>query len=297
MHYLDEVAREGSIRRAAERINVSPSAVNRQILNLEEQLGVQLFERQPRGVRPTEAGQMVLDSIRRFNKDAILTMARIDDLRSLKRGHVAFGTLLSLADELVPNILSGLRSEYEHISYSHYAGNSEDIVRQIVDGVLDIGLCWDPPSSAPVSRAAVIELEVGILVPPGHPLDERREVKIQDCAGYPFIFPARGSEIRYMIDRINVGIGATISPIIETNSIFLAKKLACEGHGIAILPTISAAVEIKTGQLIHRPLSDAGMRRVNLALLFQKGRVLPSVVEMVMKRFQQGTEDYLKLLR
>jgi len=296
MHYLDEVAREGSIRRAAERINVSPSAVNRQIINLEEQLGVALFERQPRGVKLTEAGKIVLDSIRRYNQDTVLAMARIDDLRGLRRGHVSFGTLLSLGEELVPNVLSALRSEYADISYSHYAGNSEDIVRQIVDGLLDIGVCWDPPRSTPVCRATTIELRVGILVPPSHPLAQRTEVTLEDCMHQPCIFPARGSEIRYLIERINVGIGATISPAIETNSIQVAKKLACEGRGIALLPSLSAVSEIRSGQLVHRPFSGSWSRNLKLAVLFQKGRVLPPVVQMVMARLEESLREYMGFL-
>lgn len=281
------------MRRAAERINVSPSAVNRQIRNLEQQLGIPLFERQPRGVKLTEAGKFVLDSIRRFNQDAVLTMARIDDLRGLKRGHVAFGTLLSLAEELVPNLLSQLRSEYADVSYSHFAGNSEDIVRQIVDGLLDIGLCWDPAKSTPVHRAAVIELRVGILVSPEHPLARRKEVTLRDCLDQPCIFPARGSEIRYLIERTNVGIGATLSPAIETNSIQVAKELAAAGHGLALLPSLSAAKEIRSGKLVHRPFSDSWAHSVKLSLIFHKGRTLPPVAKMLMMRLEQSVRDYI----
>jgi DNA-binding transcriptional LysR family regulator len=296
MHYLDEVAREGSIRRAAERINVSASAVNRQILNLEEQLGVALFERQPRGVKLTEAGKIILDSIRRYNRDIVLAMAQIDDLRDLRRGHVAIGTLLSLSEELIPDVLAELRGEYPDISYSHYAGNSEDIVRQVAEGSLDIGLCWDPPASTPVLRATTIELETGVLLPMGHPLARAGQVKLSDCLDFPCIFPARGSEIRYLLDRINTGIGMTISPAIETNSIQTAKRLAVSGQGIAFMPALSAASEIRAGQLIHRPLSDPGVRRLRLAILSQNGRELPSVANMLLARLEQRLRAYLALI-
>ena len=296
MHYLDEVAREGSIRRAAERINVSPSAVNRQILNLEEHLGVALFERRPRGVKLTDAGKIILESIRRYNHDIVLAMAQIDDLRHLRRGHVAIGTLLSLSEELVPGLIAELRSEYPDISYAHYAGNSEDIVRQIVEGSLDIGLCWDPPASTPVSRATVIELESGVLLPADHPLAQAERVKLSDCMDHACIFPARGSEIRYLLDRINMGIGMTISPAIETNSIHTAKRLAARGQGIAFMPALSAACEIRNGELVHRPLSDHAGHRLKLAILSQNKRELPSVAKMFLARLEKHLGAYLAML-
>lgn len=297
MHYLDEVAREGSIRRAAERINVSASAINRQILNLEEQLGVTLFERGPRGVKPTEAGKIILDSIRRYNHDIVLAMAQIDDLRDLRRGHVSMGTLLSLSEELIPDVLARLRTDYPDISYSHYAGNSEDIVRQIIDGSLDIGLCWDPLPSVPVTRSAIVELQTGILVPPGHPLARRKRVKLSDCLEFACIFPSRGSEIRYLLDRINTGIGMTVSPAIETNSIQAARRLAACGQGVAFMPAMSAASEIRSGQLVHRPLSDTGIPTLKLAILSQKNRELPSVARMVLESLEGRLRDYLASLR
>jgi DNA-binding transcriptional LysR family regulator len=117
-----------------------------------------------------------------------------------------------------------------------------------------------------------------------------------DCLHLPVILPAKGSEVRHMIDRINTGIGATITPATETNSIYLAKRLAVDGHGIALLPALSAAVEIKAKSLVHIPLSDPGLGDLRFTVFTQRGRPLTAIAEMVLERMRDDVENYLSAL-
>ena len=86
--YVDAIARAGSVRKAAERLNVAASAVNRQLLDLERELGVELFERLPRGMRATAAGETLLAHIRRQRRDFEATRQQLEALRGLRRGRV-----------------------------------------------------------------------------------------------------------------------------------------------------------------------------------------------------------------
>ncbi len=88
LRYLDEVARSGSIRAAAQRLNVASSAVNKQILMIEEQLGVKLFERLPRGLRLTAAGELMVAHIRQTMNNYRNVEADIRDLQGLRSGEV-----------------------------------------------------------------------------------------------------------------------------------------------------------------------------------------------------------------
>jgi len=139
MRYFEQVARSQSVRRAAETLNVSASAVNRQILMLENELGVALFERLPRGMRTTEAGNIILSVIRRFDQDYAAAISEIDALRNLRRGHVSVGTLLYLSESFVPDIITRMRKKYPNITYSAFFGTSNEIVNRVIDGCLDIG--------------------------------------------------------------------------------------------------------------------------------------------------------------
>ena len=111
INYLDEVARQGSIRKASKVLHVASSAVNRQILKLEDELGVRIFERIPGGVNLTPAGQVVLDHARKVLYEFSSMKTAIDDLRGMKIGHLRISTLDSLTYKLLPRALQRFMKE------------------------------------------------------------------------------------------------------------------------------------------------------------------------------------------
>ncbi len=101
--YFAEVARSGSLRRAAEKLHISASAINRQILQAEEAFGTPLFERLPEGLRMTTAGELLLyDNLLRWQKEFRLTRQKFDELQGLKRGTVSVGMVQALAEGALP---------------------------------------------------------------------------------------------------------------------------------------------------------------------------------------------------
>jgi len=291
MHYFNEVAREGSIRRAANRLNISASAVNRQILNLEEQLGVSLFERLPRGMRITEAGSILLASLRRFQHDSSVAMSQVDALRGLRRGHVSFGSLLFLSEDYVPRLIAKLRSIYPDISYSAFFGTSEEVTSRVIDGKLDIGICWNPPPSSPVRRKAVTKIPLGVATLPTHPIAAHKAVRLRDLLDYPVIFPEEGTDYRDILDRINVGVGRSISPAVVTTSMSMMRRLAIAGVGVALVSRTAVIDDLRAGTLVLLPLVDPGSQTLSLSLFTRAERELPVAVEMVLGHFNADFKD------
>ena len=97
LRYIDEIARCGSIRAAGERLHVAPSAINKHLLLLEEELGGPLFERLPRGMRPTPTGELLLGHLRKTMLEYRQVEAEIRDLKTLQRGEVIIATMAGLA--------------------------------------------------------------------------------------------------------------------------------------------------------------------------------------------------------
>ena len=106
LRYLDEVARCGSIRRAASRLHVASSAINRQILSLEQELGTPLFERMPRRLRLTAAGELLIDHIRQTLKEYDRVGSLLEGLKGIQRGKVTLATTLGLAMGPVRGVVS-----------------------------------------------------------------------------------------------------------------------------------------------------------------------------------------------
>src|ERR1700750_3359135 len=112
MRYVDEVARTGSIRKAADQLNVTASAVNRRIMDLEDELGAPLFERLPRGVRLTAAGEVFVHYLRKQNGEVGRMKSQIEDLKGLRRGTVRIACSQALALDFLPRAISEFRKSH-----------------------------------------------------------------------------------------------------------------------------------------------------------------------------------------
>ena len=117
MRYVDEVARTGSIRKAADHLNVTASAVNRRIMDLEEELGAQLFERRPRGVRLTAAGEVFVHYLREQDGGVERMKSQIEDLKGLRRGTVRIACSQALALDFLPREIADFRRRHPLVSF------------------------------------------------------------------------------------------------------------------------------------------------------------------------------------
>src|ERR1700747_3733578 len=115
--YVDAVARYGSIRKAAEALNIASSALNRQILDIEMDLGAPLFERLPRGVRVTSAGEAFLVYARLVISELKAVESRIEQLRGLVRGQVSVAAAESVAGELLPAAITEFQATHPYVSF------------------------------------------------------------------------------------------------------------------------------------------------------------------------------------
>src|SRR2546427_265126 len=129
---FDEVARRGSVRKAAVTLHLTAAAVNQQILNLEAQVGVPLFDRLPRGMQLTTAGELMLAAVRRSQRDFDNALAQVEDLRALRRGHVRVGVSHATAEYLLPldRKSTRLNSSHSQISYAVFCLKKKKKVQQ-----------------------------------------------------------------------------------------------------------------------------------------------------------------------
>src|SRR6202521_3823262 len=116
MRYVDEVARAGSIRKAADQLNVTASAVNRRIMDLEEELGTSLFERRARGVRLTAAGEIFVHYLRSQHGEVERMKSQIEDLKGLRRGEVRIACSQALALDFLPREIAQFRKTHPLVS-------------------------------------------------------------------------------------------------------------------------------------------------------------------------------------
>lgn len=283
IRYFQEVAAQRSIRRAAERLNIAPSAVTRQISRFEEQLGVPLFERLPRGVRLTTAGEMMLTQIQRMQREFGATVAQVDALKGSRRGQVRFGVLQYMAGSFVPQLILDVAKDHPGVSFMAYTGNSPEIVDGIVKGDLDIGLCWQPAASLPVRNVRVYPVPIGVVVAADHELATRKSMRVAECLTYPLIIQSQDTALRRMVDDVTRGAASRVTPFVESNSIATIVALLIAGAGISIMTRATVQKELAQGALRHIPISDRGVGSIALALFVRADRAQSPLVSLLLE--------------
>lgn len=292
IRYFEEVAAQKSIRRAAERLNIAPSAVTRQIARFEEQLGVPLFERLPRGVRLTSAGEMMLGQVRRMRQEFGAAVAQVDALRGMRRGHVRIGVLQYMSTRFVPELIVDVSRDHPGLSYTVQTGNSAEITDAVVRGDLDIGLCWKPAASMPVRNVRVFSVQVGVVVAADHELATRETMGVAECLAYPLIIQSQDTVLRRMVDDATRGGARRVVPFVETNSVASIVALLLAGAGISIMTRVTVQDELARGVLRHVPISDRGVGSVALSLFVRADRPLSPAVAMLLELLESRFDAY-----
>ncbi|WP_292105348.1 LysR family transcriptional regulator [Mesorhizobium sp.] len=256
---LEMVARYGSIRRAAERVNSAPSAINRQILNLEAELGTPLFERLPRGMRMTEAGKVVVERIRVWQLENQRVLASVGNLKGHPGGHIRVGLMECLAAEFLPQAFSGLRLEHPGASLHATVGGTAEITRQLTADEIDLAITFNAPRDAGLKIVHETRFEMGVVMRPDHPLADQAEVHVDDLFDHPLIIADNSLTIGPVVDDMLERSRRPPIRTVTTNSVTMLKTMVAQGMGISILTSIDVFSEVRAGSLGFRPLAGARM--------------------------------------
>ena len=285
--WLIEVARAGSIRRAAAQLNVSPSAVNRQILNLEAEYGADLFERLPRGVRLTAAGEILVAEIQRWQHDQSRALRHLSQLRGTVRGHAAIGLMESLGQSVVSRLMTFMRERHSQVSLDVVIGGTVHLVERLVGGTLDLAICYAVPKQPEIDFLATTTSTAGVVVARNHPLAARKSIRLTDCADYSFVIPDASLTVRRVLDTAFEKAKMHPVNVVTTNSIEVMKLLVREHGQIAMLGLIDVRSDLDAGDLVHIPFSDHQVPGSGLSLIARKHARLSPVAAVLAEHLKE----------
>ncbi|KQU75841.1 LysR family transcriptional regulator [Aminobacter aganoensis] len=260
---LEMVARFGSIRKAAEQMNATPSAVNRQILNLELEYGQPLFERLPRGMRPTEAGRILVGQVRKLQQEVTATDAEMEGLRPSCGSTVSIGIMECLSTGFLPKAFRMLQAQHPGASLRAYVDGTNIILDKVKSGSIDLAIAFNTPQDIGLNIVKTAHLSLGIVAHPSHRLMQRKSVDIEDILSENFLSTDDSLTIGPMADLLIQRLRSPIHKIAVSNSIALLKAIVQEGLGISILTLIDVYEEVRDGKLGFVPLSG---HRMSVAL-------------------------------
>lgn len=284
LRYFQEVARRGSVRRAGGALNVASSAVNRQVLKLERELGCALFDRLKGGMRLTAAGEILLrhivDTLHGFD----LARAAIDELRGAHTGHIAIAAVDSLLVDILPRAIDGFRASHPAVTYSVLAFAPAEVPAEVAAGRADIGLTFVGRPPKGTNFIASIAAPLGAVMTAAHPLARRRRVTLADCRAYPLLTQEgplpRGSDVAPDFAAFR----ESTSPKLTSNSIVLLKHAVRQNMGIAFFTRLGYLREIADGEMVWKPLASPAINALRMGVLVSTDRALGPVTRTMVDR-------------
>jgi DNA-binding transcriptional LysR family regulator len=259
--YLDYVGRFGSIRKAAEALNVASSGVNRAVLQLETELGLKLFDRHQGGVTPTPAGERLLQHARTTLSEYQRVQAEVASLAGQVAGEVRIISLPSLVNSFLPKVMAEVAAAHPMINFRIASANPTEILAQMQAARFDIGLMLVDKPHRDIEIVAKVAAPVGAIMRSDHPLARRKLLTIGDCTGFPLVLLddmwILGPTLAF---ERGLG-GVALNPKVLTNSFELNSALIRSGYGIGFFTAINFQVEIDAGELVHIPLADGPFSR------------------------------------
>ena len=287
--HFDTIRRCGSIRQAARQLHLSSSALNRQLLELESQIGAPLFERLSSGLRLTPSGEVLARHVIHVLQDAQRMSIELEALEGLHSGHVDLITVEALTHAFVPDILQKMARHYPKVSTTVRIAGSRKAAEEVSGGAADVAISFLYQRDSALRQLAVAPFAIGAVVPPDHPLASRESVTFNQCAQHPLVLPSPEISIYEALEPLMRACRAPLQVIMQTSSFELMKQMAKQGHGVAFVNRLGIEDELKQGTLVHLPVSKA-MPSL-LGIYVRAGRSLPPAID----RFCQLAAAQLQL--
>jgi DNA-binding transcriptional LysR family regulator len=275
------VADEGNITRAARRLQTSQPAVSKQLSDLEEALGTSLLDRLPRGVRLTEAGEVLLRHAERIFAAERAAEAELLELAGLMRGRLSIGASTTIGGYLLPQVFGAFNRAYPRVKLELAITNTSAVHALVLDDRIDLGFTEGFVASEQLDSQAFHHDHMVTIATPDHFLLKRPKVTCRDLAGVPLISREVGSGTREVIEAALRERGVEMEPVMSLGSSEAVKRAAQAGLGVAIVSRLVVEDELASGRLVVLHVEDLQIERA-LHVVRRKGKRESPAVEAFM---------------
>ena len=275
--HFDTIRRCGSIRQAARQLHLSSSALNRQLLAIEDQVGSPLFERLHSGLRLTPAGEVMARHAIHVMQDTHRMTAELQALRRLHSGHVDLFTVEALSHAVVPAVLKQMADRHPKVTFRVGVGGSRFAASRVIEGDADVAWGFIHERQMGLRQLAVVSCEIGVAVQPDHPLARLKSVRFSQCMRFPMVLPAPELTLREALVPMLAAQTEPPPVILETGSFELMRQIALQGRALVFVNRFGIEDELLTRRLVHVPLKDAAPSL--LGIYVRARRSLPAAVE------------------
>lgn len=287
LRYFLEVVRTGSVSEAATRLSVSPSAVSRQVATLEDLLGVPLFERRPRGMAPSPAGELLAAHALRNALEADRVVADIEALQGLRRGLIRVCCSAGFAIEFLPKAMAQFREQHPGMQFHLRVAAPAAVTQAVLNTEADIGLTY--------SRTAERDIEVQhrqvspviAIMRPDHPLARHASVTLAQMHPYPVALPERDNTVRQLFDIGCSQRQLVFDPVLVSNHFETLTHFVLHAGGMSISGEVTVRERVRRGELHAVLIRERSMNGRAIELQTLAGRTLPEGVRAFIAHLRQ----------
>ncbi len=272
--YFYEAVRCGTIRAAADWLDVAPSAVSRQIGLLEKELDATLVERHARGVTPTDAGRCVIEYFREQLAHRDDLISQLQELRGLKTGTVNLVVGEGFVSDLMAGPMQQFCRQYPGIHVNLDVGSTNDVIRKISNDEGEIGLVYNPPAEPKLVSRASKRQPMMAIVGPDFPRRQHKALTIQQLATYPLAAPHPSYGTRQMLEAVEYAERVRLDPVVATNSFAILKEFVKSGLGVAVMPAFAVAAELQAKTLFAVEIAHPILENAEAHMMTRVGRKL-----------------------
>jgi DNA-binding transcriptional LysR family regulator len=284
LEIIRAIADTGSFTAAGAKLHVSQSAISRQILLLEEELGEPVFHRIGRRIRITPAGEALLQLSHRVFQDLQDTVSAISDKQESLNGSMRLVGGMTVCLYVFPALLAEMRRVHPHLDLKITVGSAERSIAMLRSGAGDLGLITLPVEAADLVSVPVLEEELLLVTYPSHPFAKKKTITPADLTREHFIVFEAGSITRKLVEEFFTRERIKPEIVMETENVEIIKAMVRHGLGISIIPWQAAAADVRTKQLFCSRIAGHALRR-QTGWIYPKMSRLPRTVSEVIRVF------------
>ncbi len=274
---FDTVARLSSYSRAAEQLHLTQPAVSMQVKQLEETIGLPLFDQVGKKIYLSEAGQ----EFQRYSRDILQQLMEaesvFEDLKGLRHGKLTI-SVASTASYFMPQLLGRFNKQFPGITISLNVTNREALLQQLAHNEMDVAVMGRPPADLGLEAISFMENPLVIIAPSSHPLAREKAIPLARIQQESFLVREQGSGTRIAMERFFTEQGIRLTTGIEMSTNEAIKQAVQAGMGLGILSLNTIGLELETKRLMVLDVESFPIRR-HWYIVHRQGRRLSTVAQ------------------
>jgi DNA-binding transcriptional LysR family regulator len=246
LRVLESTARHLSFSRAAEELHLTQPGVSTQLKNLEESLGMPLFEQMGRRIFLTEAGREVYNHARAILQQLTFLEQSVDLLRDTQQGKIKVSAVTGTASHIALQLIAKFSRTFPGVRVNLDVSNRKTVLNNLASNETDLAIMGQPPEGLGLAARPFMKNPLVVIAPPDHPLARQRGIPLSALEDQTFLVREPGSGTRLAMERFFAEHRVTFRPGMEVSSNEAVKCGVHAGMGLSVVPLQTIMPELET---------------------------------------------------